>query len=121
MQELLKEQNHKLKGLIKDYELLMYDCLGYDVRFDPKWQLIKSEIAALEKQIAEAKETITEGIKDINFIKWYSGMEEQKIRNAFERYKKEISFGKEECLHKSITVIFDIKQCADCGKPINKI
>lgn len=24
------------------------------------------------------------------FVKWYSGMEEQKILNAFERYKKEL-------------------------------
>ena len=32
---------------------------------------------------------IREEIKDINFIKWYSGMDEKKIRNAFERYKKE--------------------------------
>jgi hypothetical protein len=28
-------------------------------------------------------------IEDINFIKWYSGMDEQKIRNAYERYLKE--------------------------------
>ncbi|MFA5715030.1 MAG: hypothetical protein WC998_04790 [Candidatus Paceibacterota bacterium] len=31
-----------------------------------------------------------EDIKDINFIKWYSGMEEHKIRNAFKRYKNEV-------------------------------
>lgn len=31
-----------------------------------------------------------EEIKDINFIKWYSGMDEQKIRNAFKRYQKEV-------------------------------
>lgn len=31
-----------------------------------------------------------EQIADINFIKWYSGMEEQKIRNAFERYTREV-------------------------------
>jgi hypothetical protein len=31
-----------------------------------------------------------EEIIDINFIKWYSGMDEQKIRNAFKRYKNEV-------------------------------
>lgn len=31
-------------------------------------------------------------IKDINFIKWYSGMDEVKIRNAHKRYVKENSF-----------------------------
>lgn len=29
-------------------------------------------------------------IKDINFIKWYSGMDESKIRSAYERYLKEV-------------------------------
>lgn len=31
-----------------------------------------------------------ETLKDINFIKWYSGMEEVKIRNAYNRYLKEV-------------------------------
>ena len=30
-----------------------------------------------------------EEIRDINFIKWYSGMEEEKTRKAYNRYTKE--------------------------------
>jgi hypothetical protein len=30
-----------------------------------------------------------ETIHDINFIKWYSGMDEVKIRNAYKRYIQE--------------------------------
>jgi len=31
---------------------------------------------------------------DIDFLVWYSGMDEQKIKNAYERYKREIEQGK---------------------------
>ena len=43
----------------------------------------------LKDQIKPSDAPIREELRDINFIKWYSGMDEQKIRNAFERYKKE--------------------------------
>jgi len=68
--------------------------------------------AELEKQVVEllgltkchnVKEVIElfkttgdrdcEGLKNIDFIVWHSGMEEYKIRNAFERYKREIEQG----------------------------
>ena len=45
-----------------------------------------SELKVLEQSEVNIN---SETIHDINFIKWYSGMEEQKIRNAFERYKRE--------------------------------
>lgn len=37
----------------------------------------------------KAEAEVSDDIADINFIKWYSGMEESKIRNAFKRYKNE--------------------------------
>jgi hypothetical protein len=40
-----------------------------------------------EKQRTDDRELL---IHDINFIKWYSGIEEQKIRSAFKRYKNEV-------------------------------
>jgi hypothetical protein len=44
-----------------------------------------------EYKIAQIQHPVVsdEDIQDINFIKWYSGMQEQKIRSAFERYKNE--------------------------------
>ena len=52
---------------------------------------LESDLATLKSRLDKEAQDGTAEISDINFIKWYSGMEEQKIRNAFERYKKEVS------------------------------
>jgi len=40
--------------------------------------------------VTQSGKELREEIADINFIKWYSGMDEEKIRNAFKRYQKEV-------------------------------
>lgn len=52
----------------------------FDLWVESQTQLLSEYASQLPK--------VTE-IQDINFVKWYSGMDEQKIRNAFERYKRE--------------------------------
>jgi hypothetical protein len=65
------------------------ECSGIIMACDQILEWIDSEISSLKEQIKK-EETLPNDIADINFIKWYSGMDEQKIRNAFKRYKNEV-------------------------------
>ena len=62
--------------------LKSYIARSKDDSKDSYDEYISSFAEALDSLEAE------EEIKDINFIMWYSGMEESKIRNAYKRYKK---------------------------------
>lgn len=51
---------------------------------------IRNETLANDIKCFLDKQPVDNEIQDINFIKWYSGMDEKKIRNAFKRYKIEV-------------------------------
>lgn len=64
----------------------------------------------------------------LDFVKWYSGMEEEKILKAFNKWEKEVvcasgavdktvSVGCVCGSHDTVTRHM-IRQCADCGRPI---
>ena len=71
MQELLKEQNEKLKELAKHLRLfaLTNSTAPFSKQWNDKRKLLESGIAAIEKQIAETKEP---ALRDelINYVKW---------------------------------------------------
>ncbi len=81
----------------EEREQLLKDTLLY---FIPKDRYVTDEegnvyyredVTLKAMELSEQLLPPAEGaIADINFIKWYSGMEEQKIRSAFERYKREV-------------------------------
>ena len=52
---------------------------------------VKEAINTLQASTDQSKLLLADvsGSFSLDFIKWYSGMEEQKILNAFERYKRE--------------------------------
>ena len=52
---------------------------------------VKEAINTLQASIEQSKLLLADVSVSfsLDFIKWYSGMEEQKILNAFERYKRE--------------------------------
>ena len=54
-----------------------------------KFLEVTNENNKLRKKVAKQYPCDTELSFTIDFIKWYSGMEEQKILNAHKRYKKE--------------------------------
>ena len=56
------------------------DCPYYPGSMSELFDEMKAQLQKVE---------MPNDIKDINFIKWYSGMDESKIRKAFERFKKE--------------------------------
>jgi hypothetical protein len=100
--------------------------------------VLKHEIEKLESEpesdkpseIEKAPEDKpTDEIKDINFLKWYSGMEVSKIRCAYKRYLKESSYIEEnpESLCKSCS-LFPCKRNRDihctvlfCSEHLTKI
>lgn len=43
-------------------------------------------VVPIENQITSPKENVF----SMEFLKWYSGMQEYQINNAFERYKREV-------------------------------
>ena len=57
------------------------------------WQRAKELLSSPNNRPSPTGDRDCEELKDIGFIQWYSGMEEYKIRNAYERYKREIEQG----------------------------
>lgn len=75
LQKKFEEQTPTIKG-IKGKEYLQVFCSWLHL------QVEKSEGQKLPIHDVS-------GSFSLDFIKWYSGMEEQKILNAYERYKRE--------------------------------
>lgn len=72
-------------------EILLHKRGEYQWYINQKPGFKEPIIEAMESYHAQftTQKQVTDDIKDINFIKWYSGMDESKIRNAYKRYIKE--------------------------------
>ena len=83
------QQSHRdCEELKKENDELRKEIEGLKISLDSTWNLYEEQ----SKRISELEEGLREGF-DIDFIVWYSGMDEHKVRAAFERYKKEIEQG----------------------------
>ena len=87
----------------------MYSCGGHSLNIK---ELIKDvveyTIDELESSLKAKEDTITE-LKE--FIKWYSGMEQEKIDSAYQRFLKEGKAKISPCPHEALCVYGCLGNC----------